>query len=104
CRRIRLHEQPENSRIQLRIQDPEPPGLVEAKQSPEDFHSPVRGSQLPARRQILQLSTLMWPHLWKRSTRHRTKTFLREQSRHNDVALLREWFLRMIRPASFPSE
>ena len=50
----------------------------------------------------LQLSNLAHWHLWKCSTRHRTKMFLREQSRHNGVGPVRERFLMMI-PAGLVS-
>ena len=50
----------------------------------------------------LQLSNLAYRHLWKCSTRHRTKMFLREPSRHNGVGPVRERFLMMI-PASLVS-
>jgi hypothetical protein len=101
--RIRLHERPGSSRIQRQILNPGRPDLLEATRSPGDFHNQGPGSRLPVRSLTLQLSNLVYPHLWNCSTRHRTKMFLREPWRHNGVGPVRERFVTMIPAALFPS-
>src|SRR5262249_36288457 len=54
---------------------------------------------LRGRLPIVQPSNLKYPHTWNYGTRRRSNTILLELSRHNAVALPREWFLMAIRRA-----